>query len=138
MKADSPFFPAVVREDEPSLESESSCIVMFSLCALNSEEQRGATEMLKAVKLVSAARHSIAELKRALNTDLITVALRKCLVQGKLQGTPYKCKNTSEDAEQLDSEVRNIVSDFYNQWKAELYVNEQGILCCRRKSSEIA
>ncbi len=34
--------------------------------------------------------------------------------------------------------MRKIVADFYNQWKAELYVNAQGILCCRRKSSEIA
>ncbi len=55
VKAHSPFFPAVVREDESSLEPESLKIVMYSPCALNAEEQRGATEMLRAVKLVNAA-----------------------------------------------------------------------------------
>ncbi len=33
--------------------------------------------------------------------------------------------------------MRKIVIDFYNQRKAQLYVNQQGILCCRRKNSEI-
>ncbi len=96
VKADSPFFPAVVREDAPVLEVESSALVMFSPCTLNAEEQRGAVEMLRAVKLVTAATLSVADLRRAQKTDLITAALRKCLNQGSLEGTPYKCKEVSE------------------------------------------
>ncbi len=92
VKADLPFFPALKRDDEPIMDSESRGLVMFSPCTLNAEQQCGATEMLRAVKLVNAATHSIADMKRAQSTDLKTVALRACLDQGKFEGTLYKCK----------------------------------------------
>ncbi len=79
-----------MRKDERVVEAESSAKVMFSPCTLNTEEQRGAVEMLRAVKLVSAATHSIADLIRAQKTDLVTVALRQCLDQDNLQSTTYK------------------------------------------------
>ncbi len=68
--------------------------------------------MIRAVKLVNAATHSIADLRRAQKTDLITVALRKCLEQGNLKGTLYECKEAFDDPQQLDPEIRKIVNDF--------------------------
>ena len=47
-----------------------------------------------------------------------------------------KCKEQGDDGYFLDTEVRKIVNDFYKQWKAELYVKPQGILCCKRKPEE--
>ena len=56
--------------------------------------------------------------------------------EGQLKGTPHKSKSTEDEQSQLDADVRKIVKDFYNHWKAELYVNPQDILCCRRKPDE--
>ncbi len=53
-----------------------------------------------------------------------------------MEGTPWKCKELGDDRYLLDPEVKKIVNDFYKQFTAELYVNSQGILCCKRKSEE--
>ncbi len=37
---------------------------------------------------------------------------------------------------QIDADVRKLLTEIYNQWKDQLYVNSHGILCCRRKPSE--
>ncbi len=135
-KADSPFVAAVIRDDEPIVEPIVTHIVKFSPGCLNAAEQRGAEEMVRAVRLVNAATYSIADLKRAQQTDMVTLALKRCFEHGNLEGAPWKCKDQGEKEYLLDSEVRKIVNDFYKQWKGELYVNPQGILSCRRKPEE--
>ena len=93
--------------------------------------------MIKAMRPVNAATYSIVDLKRAQQTDMVTLALKQCFERGNLNGTPWKCKEKGDGGFLLDPEVRKIVNDFYKQWKGELYVNSQGILCCRRKPDEI-
>ena len=92
--------------------------------------------MIRAVKLVNAATYSVVDLSRAQRTDLVTAAIRKCMQEGQLKGTPHKMKPSEGEQNQLDADVRKIVKDFYNHWKAELYVNSQDVLCCRRKPDE--
>ena len=91
------------------------------------------------MRLISAATYSLNDLQRAQRTDLVTLALLK-LVQipdlEKIQGRPWESKEMKELEVQVDADVRKIVTEFYNQWKDQLYLNSQGILCCRRKPSE--
>ncbi len=136
VKADSPFVATVVRDEEPVEEPIVTKIIKVSPSNLNAAEQEGASEMVKAVKLVNAATYSISDLKRAQQTDIVTLALKRCLEHGTLEGTPWKCKDKEDKADLLDPEVRKIINDFYKQWRGELYVNPQGILCCRRKPEE--
>ncbi len=136
-KADSPFFSPVVREDEPMI-AEPPSAKMVALCAesLNAGAQEGDLEMIPAVKLVNAATYSVADLSRAQRTDLVTAAIRKCMQEGQLRGTPHKTKPSGSEENQLDADVGKIIRDFYNYWKAQLYVNSQDALCCRRKPDE--
>ena len=86
-------------------------------------EQEGAVEMIKAVKLVNVATDSISDLSRAQRTDFVTDALGKRMEVGPLKGTPHKTKPLEDQQNQLDAEVRKIVTDIYEQWKGE-YVCE--------------
>ena len=53
-KADSPFLPSVVRDDQPGLQkSPASKIIVLCADSLNAGEQEGALEMIKAIKLVN-------------------------------------------------------------------------------------
>ena len=122
-KADSPFVAAVMRDDEPVIEPRVTHIVKFSPGCVNAAEQEGAEAMIRALRLVNAATYSVADLKRAQQTDLVTLALKRCFEHGSLEGTPWKCKELGDDGCLLDPEVRKIVNDFYKQWKPELYVN---------------
>ncbi len=104
-KADSPFLPPVVRDDEPGAqEFPSSKIVVLCGHSLNAGDQEGAVEMIKAVKLVNAATYSILDLSRAQRTDLVTVALRKRRAEGPLKGTPHKTKPQEDPQDQLDAQ----------------------------------
>ncbi len=77
-KADSPFVAAVIRDDEPVVEPRVAHIVKFSPGYANAAEQEGAEGMIKAVRLVNAATYLVADLKRAQQTDLVSLALRQC------------------------------------------------------------
>ncbi len=104
---------------------------------LNADER--ANEFAKAMRLISAATYSLSDLQRAQRTDLVPLALLK-LVQSpdseKLQGRSWESKEMRELEVQVDADVRKIVTEFYNQWKDQLYLNSQNNLCCRRKPSE--
>ena len=88
------------------------------------------------MKMKNAATFSLSDLQRAQRTDLVTLALLK-LVQSPgletLQGRPWEAKEIRELEVQIDADVRKIVTEYYNQWKNQLYLNSQGILCFRRK-----
>ena len=127
---------AVARDDEPVAEPKVNRIVKFSPRYANAAEQEGAEGMIKAIRLVNAETYSIADIIRAQQTDMVTLALKQCFEHGNLDGAPWKCKEKRDGGCLLDPEVRKIVNDFYMQWKRELYVNSQGILCCRRKPDE--
>ncbi len=111
-KADSPFVAAVIRDDEPVIESRVTHIVKFSPGYANAAEQEGAEDMVKAVRLVNAATYSVADLKRAQQTGLVTLALKRCFEHSSLEGTLWNCKELGDYGCLLDPEVRKIVNDF--------------------------
>ena len=90
--------------------------------------------MISAVMLVNAATYSVADLKRAQQTERVTLALKRCFEHRKLDSTPWKCKEQGDEGYLLDPEFRKIVNDSCKQCKGELY--PQGILCCRRKPED--
>ena len=57
---------------------------------------------------------------------------QKKLVEGrrekKLEGNPWKTTDSSEAEDQLETDVRKLVTDFHKQWAHELFINSQGIL----------
>ncbi len=77
-KADAPCVAAVIRDDEPVMESRVAHIVKLSPGYANAAEQEGAEGINRAVRLVSAAIWSVADLKRAQQSDMVTLALKRC------------------------------------------------------------
>ncbi len=70
--------------------------------------------MVKAMKLVNVATFSITKVKRAQQTDIVTLVLKRYLEH------PWKCKEKEDNEDILDPVVRNIINDFHKQWEGEL------------------
>ncbi len=103
------------------------------------EDQVEAIHVIKAVKLINAGTYTLDDLSRAQRTALVTLALRSLVEargEKKLEGNPWETTDSREAEDQLEADVRKLVTDFQKQWADVLFINSQGILCCRRKPEE--
>ncbi len=83
-------------------------------------------DYLKAIKLVDAAAYSVNDLKRAPQTDLLTLALR-ILVESpdldRLAGRPWESKELRELEHRFDADVKKVGTHSWNHWKDQLFIN---------------
>ncbi len=80
--------------------------------------------MIKAVKLINAATYTLNDLNRAQRTDLVTLALRRLVEargEKKLEDNSWTDSRDLED--QLEADVRKLVTVFHKQWANELFIN---------------
>ncbi len=85
---------------------------MQSLVIVTPECQNAGPETadyLEADKLVNAAAHSVIDLKRAQQTDLVILALRRLVESSdldRLAGRPWESNELGELEHQFDADVR--------------------------------
>jgi hypothetical protein len=88
------------------------------------QEEIKANQYVNVLKDMCQTDYSINDLRRAQRTDLMTNALKHCVIHGEL------------DKDQYDADIKKLVMDFFNAHKAELLINKEDILICKRKPKE--